>query len=203
MDINKVYANVKLAVPEATLLEMNKYLLSLLDEINANGAEGIRSYTVVSGTGTYGTPQQRADGQTFNYYPNVKCLIVPSDVTLVEKVFLADQQLSEMSVSEYLSTTRPEYSYCITYTGEMYLSFDLEDGDVINILGKFGGMTVDILNDRFIPYMSNSIIASLVSNEYKDADAYAIYSRRARDSKVSTVQSIVQPKLMKRNGRLY
>jgi hypothetical protein len=203
MDINKVYANVKLAVPEATLIEMNKYLLGLLDEINANGTEGIRSYTVVSGTGTYGTPQQRVDGQSFNYYPDVKCFIIPSDVTLVEKVFLADQQLSEMSVSEYLSTTQPEYSYHITYTGEMYLSFDLEDGDIINVLGKFGGMTVDILNDRYIPYFSNSIIAGLTSNEYKDADAYAIYSRRARDSKVVTVQSIVQPKLMKRNGRLY
>jgi hypothetical protein len=37
MDINKVYANVRLAVPDATLIEINKYLLAELDEINAKG----------------------------------------------------------------------------------------------------------------------------------------------------------------------
>jgi hypothetical protein len=82
----------------------------------------------------------------------------------------------------------------------MYLSFDLADGDIINISGRLGGVTVDLLPDRYIPMLSNSIIAGLVSNEYKDPDAYAIYSRKAEKSKLATRESIVQTKFTSAMG---
>ena len=47
MNINSVYANVRLAVPDATLVEMNKYLLAEIDAINASGIESIRKYEIV------------------------------------------------------------------------------------------------------------------------------------------------------------
>lgn len=203
MDINKVYANVKLAVPEATLVEMNKYLLTALDEINGNGIEGLRQYTITIPTGEYTTPASRTDGQAFNYYPNLKCFVLPSEILLIEKVFSGTTQLYEMTTAEYLTSERPTNAYFITYSGEMYFSVELSEGDTISIMGRFGGNTVDLLSDNYIPFLTNTIIAGLVSKEYKDADDYAIYSRKAAHSKLILGEGVVQTKSMLRNGRLY
>lgn len=203
MNVNKVYANVRLAVPNATLIQMNKYLLAEIDDINASGIEGLRKYTVTHGTGSYGTPQDRTDGQVFNYYPDVNCFIIPSEVTLIEKVYYGTTQLSEMTHEGYLSAVQPADSYYVTFSGEMYLSTAIADAGEITIMGRFGGLTVDMLPDRYIPSLSNAIIAGLVSSEFKDADAYAIYSRRAERSKIVTKDHLIQTTYTKRNGRLY
>ena len=203
MNINKVYANVRLAVPNATLIQINKYLLAELDGINAAGIEGLRKYTVVHATGTYGTPQERTDGQAYNYYPDINCLIIPTEVSLIEKVFYGTTQLAEMTIDGYMAETQPENSYYVSYSGEMYFSFDVADAGVITIVGRFGGLTVDMLSDKYIPYLSNSIIAGLVSSEFKDPDAYAIYSRRAANSKPVSREHLVKTNYSRRNGRLY
>lgn len=203
MNVNKVYANVRLAVPNATLIQMNKYLLAEMDDINGSGIEGLRKYTVIHGTGDYGTPIERVDGQTFNYYPDVNCFIIPSEVSLIEKVYSGTTQLSEMTAEGYMSDTQPSNSYYVTYSGEMYFSTALADASEIAIKGRFGGLTVDMLPDKYISSLSNAIIAGLVSNEFKDPDAYAIYSRRAERSKIMTRDHLVQTSYIKRNGRLY
>lgn len=204
MNINSVYANVRLAVPDATLVEMNKYLLAEIDAINASGIESIRKYKIVYPVGSgYGTVSERKHTQSFNYYPTEKCFILPSEVVLVEKIFYSGNQIKEMDTAQMVSETNYGYSYYITNTGEMYLSFDLADGETIIIMGSFGGHTTDTLPDKWIPYLSNSIIAGLVSHEYKDPDAYAVYSRKAMDSKAYTVSPATQTKYMRRNGRLY
>ena len=60
MNINSVYANVRLAVPDATLVEMNKYLLAEIDAINASGIESIRKYEIVYPVvAEYGTVSER------------------------------------------------------------------------------------------------------------------------------------------------
>jgi hypothetical protein len=203
MNINKVYANVRLAVPNATLIQINKYLLAELDDINASGIEGLRKYTVTHATGTYGTPQTRTDGQSYNYYPDVNCFIIPTEVSLIEKVYYGTTQLSEMTSEGYMAEVQPTDSFYVTHSGEMYFSFDMPDAAVITIMGRFGGLTVDMMSDRYIPALSNAIIAGLVSSEYKDADAYAIYSRRAANSKIVTKDHLIQTTYTKRNGRLY
>lgn len=203
MNINKVYANVRLAVPKATLPEINKYLLAESDEINARGIEGLRKYTIIHAIGDYGTPEERLDGQAFNYYPDTNCFIIPSEVSLIEKVYYDNMQLSEMTADDYMSNVKPLYSFYITPSGEMYFSFTVPNMAKITIMGRFGGLTVDMLSDRYIPLLSNAIIAGLVSNEYKDADAYAIYSRRAANSRIITRDHLIQTTYTKRNGRLY
>jgi hypothetical protein len=204
VNVNKVYANVRLAVPDATLVEINKYLLAELDSINARGVESLRKYAVVyPSTEGYGSPATRLDSQDFNYYPNIKCFILPSEVNLVEKIFSGNTQLREMSTADTMRETIPLKSYYIANTGELYLSFEPEDGDILTIVGRFGGQTVNTISDKYIPYLSNVIIAGLHSSEYKDPDAYAVYSRKAMDSKVVTNEAVSQTKGMKRNGRLY
>lgn len=204
MNVNKVYANVRLAVPDATIIEINKYLLAEIDAINAEGVESIRKYSITyPDTESYGSITERADGQSFNYYPDEKCFILPAEVSLVEKVIYAGKVLQEMNTAEMCAETIIGNAYYITQTGEMYLSFSPSDGDIITIMGSFGGQTADTLSDRWIPYLSNSIIAGLVSYEYKDADAYAVYSRKAAETRSYTLNSVVQTKYMRRNGRLY
>lgn len=205
MNINKVYANVKLAVPDATLIEMNKYLLAEIDTINARGIEGMRKYAVVYPTEeSYGSPSDRTDSQTFNYYPDVKCFILPSEVALVEQIYHGTTKLSEMSMVDFVSQTEQvPNAYYLSFNGEIYFYSELTEGDIITVVGSFGGLTADMLPDKYIPALSNAIIAGLVSNEYKDPDAFAIYSRRAAQSQIVTRESIVQTKYTKRNGRLY
>ena len=204
MNINKVYANVRLAVPGATIIEMNKYLLAEIDAINAEGIESVRKHVVIyPDTENYGSVSGRADAQTFNYYPSEKCFILPSDVVLVEKVFYAGKELREMDTAQMASGTYLGNAYYVASTGEMYLSFAPANGDVITIMGLFGGHTVDTLPDKWIPYLSNTVIAGLAASEYKDPDVYAIYSRKAMASKSSTMGNVQQTKFMRRNGRLY
>jgi hypothetical protein len=204
VNINKVYANVRLAVPDATLVEINRYLLAEIDAINATGIESIRRYSVsYPSEDDYGSPDGRIDGQGFNYYPGERCFVLPSSISLIERVYIDGSELSEMTLQELVSGITVPGRYYVTNSGEMYFSSDIANGSKITISGRFGGHDADTLSDKYIPFLTNSIIAGLTSHEYKDPDAYAIYSRKAEASRAVTENRVVQTKFMKRNGRLY
>ena len=207
MDINKIYANVRLVVPDATTIEINKYILATLDEINARGIETVRQYQVrhpdAEGGYRIGTPEERKDGQGFNYYPDLKCLILPSEITLLSRVIRKDKTAIAVGGYTHLKGNFGIPAYYLTQTGEMYFSVNLEDGEIITIIGSAGGITVDVLPDKYLPYLSNSAIAGLSSQEYPNPDTYAIYSRKATQSKLATLESMTSAVNIKRNGRLY
>lgn len=210
MDINKIYANVRLVVPDATTIEMNKYILATLDEINAKGIETVRQYKVKHPPAGMESsmPEERKDGQGFNYYPDLKCLILPSEITLLSRVIRKDKTAIAVGGYTHLkgSFGIPGFdipAYYLTQTGEMYFSVNLEDGEIITIIGSAGGLTVDVLPDKYLPYLSNSAIAGLSSQEYPNPDTYAIYSRKATQSKLATLESMTSAVNIKRNGRLY
>ena len=92
MDINKIYANVRLVVPDATTIEMNKYMLATLDEINAKTSDSPSIQSQASPAGMESSmPEERKDGQGFNDYPDLKCLILPSEITLLSRVICKDK----------------------------------------------------------------------------------------------------------------
>lgn len=209
MDARAVYSNVLMHVPDATQLEVNKYLQLALDEINSQGKETITATSVVNPTvKPYGSPAERTLAQSFNYYPDVKCLVVPSSVTYVAKVYVNDTLYSPISASEYLST--PESlsmfsgrAYYLNAIGEMYFVSDLNDGDIVKILGKSGIGKLELLPDSYMAYLNYYVLCGLYASEYKDADQYAIYSRKLETVRNQTMQERARISWMKRNGRLY
>lgn len=205
MDINKVYANTRLVIPEATTIEMNKYILAALDEINAKGIETVRQYKVkYPPAGMKSSmPEERIDGQGFNYYPELKCFILPSEITLLERVIYKGNSAIRVGGYTHLRGNFGIPAFYLARTGEMYFSVDLEDGETITIEGSAGGLTVDVLPDKYLPYISNSVIAGLTSQEYLNPDLYAIYLRKVSQSKLATFESISGSINIKRNGRLY
>lgn len=209
MDARAVYSNVLMHVPDATQLEVNKYLQLALDEINSQGKETITAIAVVEPTSKpYGTPAERTLAQSFNYYPDVKCLVVPSSVTYVAKVYVNDTLYSPISASEYLKgeANLAIYSgkaYYLSGTGEMYFITDLVDGDIVKILGKAGIGKLELLPDSYMAYLNYYVLCGLYASEYKDADQYAIYSRKLETVRNQTMQETRRLSWMKRNGRLY
>lgn len=205
MNINIVYANIRLAIAEATRAEVNKYIILALNEINARGLERVFNVSVTHPPEGYNTDiYARSDGQAFNYYPADKCLILPSSCLLVEKIYLGGVAIPAMTRDSFLLGALETQAYYLTDTGEMYFAEALDSGASIKIVGRAGGMTLDMLSDRYVPFITNAILAGLYSHEYKDADMYAVYSRKYEASRRNaTYSNLVQNKLMIRNGRLY
>jgi len=203
MDARAVYANVLMHIPEATLLEVNKYLQLALDEINSQGKETITAVTVVSPTTTpYGNPSERTSNQTFNYYTDVKCLVLPSSIVYVAKVSVNGKPYSPMSASEYLDGTAGIYTYYLNDTGDMYFATDLTEGDTVKILGRIG-VSLAVLPDSYLSYLTYYVLTGLYSSEYENESSFAIYSAKLRAEKPKTMQSTKRLSWMKRNGRLY
>ena len=210
MDARAVYANVLMHIPEATLLEVNKYLQLALDEVNSQGKETITALVVSNPDSTpYGTPSQRTSNQTFNYYPDVKCLVLPSSIVYVAKVYVGTQLYSPLSATEYLgdatelAAINNGYSYYLSDTGEMYFVSALTAGDTVKILGRIGGNTLAMLPDSYLAYLTYAVLTGMYSSEYKDADAYAIYSNKLAKAKPVSMQGNKRLSWMKRNGRIY
>ncbi|HPS38345.1 MAG TPA: hypothetical protein PL124_02925 [Candidatus Cloacimonadota bacterium] len=205
MNINTVYADVRLCIPNATLVEMNKYLQQALQYINSRGLERKVVIPVVTATGTYNAdPLSRTASQTFNYYPLTKCLIVPSTISNVQRVYVDGIEVPLISFSDHIKGTYLTQTYCQTESGELYFTVSLTDASVVSITGRAGSLTPSTLPDRFIPYLANSIIAGLYSDEYKDSDQYAVYLRKANEGKAYAFN--VEPgkvQNIRRNGRLY
>ena len=204
MNLNSVHAQVRLYIPEAGIAEMNKYLGSAMDEINSRGLERIVPITVTSPAGDYNAdPLMRTDGQAFNYYPLMQCIVLPSTVSNVSKLLLNDVAIQQISLIDCTIGSTLQY-YAISDTGEIYFTVPLVDGDVVKITGRASAITAAVLPDRYIPYLTYAILSGLYSDEYKNPDQYAIYSRKAKsayNSAASVNRGNVQG--IKRNGRLY
>lgn len=209
MDARAVHANVLMQIPEATLMEINKYLQLALDEINSLGKETITALTVVNPDKTpYGTPSERTVDQAFNYYPDAKCLVLPSSVVYVAKVYVNGTVYSPLSATEYLSDAEnlAQYdgkAYYQNNTNELYFISDLTEGDTVKVLGRIGGNTLAVLPDSYLSYMTYYVLSGLYSSEYKNADAYAVVTPKLAEAKRNTMQETQRLKWNKRNGRLY
>lgn len=204
MDGNNIIANVRLCVPSATIVQINKYLLAALDQINSYGVEKLLTVVAVHPEGEYNSdPDARTQKQAFNYYPEARCLILPSTVQLVQRAFYNDVQIFPISFDIYVANTAVRNSYYLTQSGEMYLTFALDNGSSLRLIVRAGGMTIDSLPDHYLPYFTDKILAGLYSREFKDADQYALYSRSAAKHEKAIRVNKVQTTWMPRNGRLY
>jgi hypothetical protein len=204
MDARKIHANILMHLPAVTLLEVNKYLQLALDEINSNGKERITKLTVsVPGISTPSTPSERTPDRAYNYYADLKCLVIPSTILYVAKLSIDGQAYTPISASDYLSLVGGGYYYHLTEVGEMYFANDLVVGSVVTILGRTSGTTLAMLGDNYLPYLTYYVLCGLYALEYKDADSYAIYRRKLDESKPNTMQEVQRISFNKRTGRLY
>lgn len=205
MNVNTVYADVRLCIPDATLIEMNKYLQQALQYINSRGLERMHTITVVTATGTYDAdPLNRTDGQLFNYYPLSKCLVLPSNVVNVQRLHVDGIEIPAINYNDYVQGVYLTQAYSITESGELYFVIALTDSSIVSITGRVGGLTPSSLPDQFIPYLANSILTGLYSKEYKDPDQYAVYMRKLNESKAYAFNvNKGKTQRTRRNGRLY
>lgn len=204
MNINNIYANIILAVPGATTAQMNKYILQELDRINAKGIESIRKIKITHPAEESGYPHERTDGQGYNYYPTQKCFVLPPDVMRINCVYIGQREILPATISEMGKGSKLFTQYYLTESGEMYFNSDIDDGETITISGRFGGMSVDSLSDRYVPLFTHSVIAGLSANEYKNPDLYAIHLRKAEESRALLHGTLAQTRIGGlRDGRLY
>ena len=182
MDISRVTGFVKNRIPQATEMDCRaRGLDGILERVNAVGIAGIRNVTVTHATGTYDAdPFNRTNDQTFNYYPLLNALVMPTGIKSISSVWNGTTRLEKTSKDNYLSGTMPVNSYVAEPNGIIYFSGTIEDATVLKIDGVFAGFTIDNLPDSYEPWIEAYIIMALSLNQYKNKDLLSEYIRKEK-----------------------
>lgn len=175
MNTSRIIAECRLHFPAIRDLEINKHISTALTQLSEVGFSRIKKITVTAGS-TGLDPLTRTNGIAYNYYPDLKCLLMPEDLLSVANVRFGDIDLDKANIYQYNTGTMPNNSYFLTETNEMYLSFELETNDILEIDGTWAVRNIELLSDKYENWMLNHVLSRLYScKPYKDADQYAIY----------------------------
>jgi hypothetical protein len=183
MTRDRILAEVRMQIETARDVDVNRHISTALTQLNTIGMDRTADILTVSASGTYEpNPALRSGDQAFNYYPDIRCLILPPDLINLGSVSYMGVKLAKDTLSNYHTNTMHNMSYAFTGTNELYLSFDLSDGDVLSVKGKWAIQNLELLPDRFEDWMMNHVLAGLyIDRRYRDNDLYGVYeSRRAR-----------------------
>lgn len=187
MDISRIKAQVKLQIEAARDLDINAQIATALTMINQIGQERRGIVTVTAATGTITDafssydpdPANRTEGQAFNYYPDLRCLILPSDLLSISDVYYNNADVIQTTLRHYNLDAMPNLSYCYAAGHELYTSFDLVDGEEIIINGRWAIRNIAILSDAWEEWLMNHILAGLYASKmYRDMDMFALYEGR-------------------------
>lgn len=182
MTKDRIYAQCRLRFPNIRDLDINEHISSALTQLSEIGFSRIKKITVTAGS-TGLDPLTRTNGIAYNYYPDLKCLLMPEDLISVSRVRFGNYDLDKSSQYEYNTGTMKEYSYFVTETNEMYLSFDLETDDVVEVEGTYAIRNIELLSDKYENWMLNHVLARLYSYKpYKDAEQFAVYEAERQKS---------------------
>jgi hypothetical protein len=210
MELSSIIGIVRLSIPEAQDIDIGEQIIHLLDEINSVGLEAIKDIT----TAPLGDPElllcaspmdrtEDNPGSAFNYWSDVRCLVLPSNLSLINEVYFGNNRLTPAGRSQYLAGEMPYQSYITTATNEMYLSFDLSSGDIIRILGNWTIDTIDILPSRYLKLMECYVLAGLYRERHRNPERYAYWNGEMQKAKRATLRSFTsEPPMGGKKGRL-
>lgn len=182
MTRDRILSECRLHFPAIRDLEINKHITTALTQLSEVGFSRIKKITVTAGA-TGLDPLTRTNGIAYNYYPDLKCLLMPEDLISIASVRFGDYYLDKSTQYEYSTGTMADNSYFLTETNEMYLSFDLETDDVLEIDGTYAVRNIELLSDKYENWMLNHVLSRLYgAKPYKDADQFAIYEAERQRS---------------------
>jgi hypothetical protein len=185
MNINLIYADALLVIPNVQDVEINQHILTALSRINGRGLKAIKSVVIanVSGAGT--DPLARPYPLVGNYYPDAKCLILPDGVKYVESLWY--KKTGETSFTEVFNTAIDYYfdgtmktNEChITDNFECYLGFEAAVGDTFSVYGQYSGYSIHALSTKWKDYVVFAVLAGLFSHQYQEKTMYQYYKELA------------------------
>lgn len=178
MNKDRIISEVKLHIETAREFDINRYISTGLTELNRVGVAAFATVTVDTATGTYvADPAARTDAIDFNYYPLLKCLLLPTNVISVTGIYYnaSTTPLNKETLDNYLAGLMKDSSYAITENKEIYLSFAPVDGDTFKVKGRYAVRNLELLSDKFEDWLVHHILTGLyLDPKYKDADQFAV-----------------------------
>lgn len=184
MDKARIISEVRLQIETAREFDINRYIATALTQFNEVGVERASILTVEVPSKTYDPdPGVRTAADDFNYYPLLRCLILPNNLVSLQSIFYAGVELDKSSMRNYYIGEMLSMTYAFTNTNEIYLSFDAADGDEFQITGRWALRNLELLPDRYENWFMSHVLAGMYSNKlYKDADMFAIYEDKRRSA---------------------
>lgn len=178
MTKERVFAEVKLRIEAAREIDINRHVSNALIELDAIGLETTRGIITTIET-VVTDPALRTSLTAGNYYPDLRCLILPTTLLFITDVFYEQASLTRTTMYQYQTGTMPTLSYVLTDAHEMFLSFDLAEADVIQVSGRWAIRNLELLPDRYENWLLNYVLAGMYSSKlYKDPDQFALCETR-------------------------
>jgi len=182
MTKDRIIAEVRLHIETVRDIDVNRHISTALTQLSEIGIERKKAITIVTGAIAQ-DPSARTSATAFNYYPDLKCLVLPSSLISASIVKFNSTELDLSDMYAYNTNTMDSNSYIITGTNEMYLGFALADTDTLEISGMWAVRSLDLLSDMYENWILNHVLARLYSAKpYKDADQFGIYEAERQRS---------------------
>ena len=162
MTRERILASIALHLESVTTLQINRHISTALTKINEQGFNLAKRIAVVRlYDGSTEDPLDRVEGQAHNYYPTLKCFVLPSDLISLSSITVAEKKFSRVSLSTSLlgSGNMPYHSYALSETGEIYFSEDIPSGTIIAVLGTWSVRNLNILPARYENFIINHILS--------------------------------------------
>lgn len=208
MTKDRFLAQVLLHIETARDIDINRHLETAFAKLNEHGKKrnGIITVDFPSGEETGSDPALRTATQGFNYYEDLRCLILPTELLSIGGVYYNDctTPLEKATLSEYNMNVMPTLSYVVDETHVMYLSFDAEDGDTFTIDGYWSVHSLELLPDFCEHWLLMHILAGMyLQAQYRDINLHKYYKAEAERALLSVKSAFVSvPNWTPRSGVL-
>jgi len=189
MNIDLIYAKVKIYEERASKFDVNIHLQDALDEISNIGFQSSRELIVKSFERTDNLPESRTQIEIaagYNYVSASRCLILPNNLNHLQTISFGETELEATSQRYWHTNCMPPASYYPTDTHEVYLSFELNDDDVVKITGRWRVSNIDSMPDKYLNYFIYYVLSGLFTLQYPNTKMREYYEKKL-DSAYSTL----------------